>query len=129
MTTPNVVWEFPIQSYVLGATSAGFQFAKAQVPEIPVKPWEIPLPVGVNTVQVVYSGESAVTTDVRVPGREHVKPSRLQLPAGVGTRLVVTEIPVSDPKTVITFTLANVLQREVGQPILGVKIITAPPAQ
>lgn len=128
MTSP-IVWESFIQSYVMGATSPGFQFAKSLAPALSKNPWEIPLPVGVNTVQVSYSGSSSVTTDVRIPGKERVQPSRLQFKAGTGTRTAISEVPVSKPGTVITFTCMNVLQQEVGLPLLGVKIIPAPPAE
>ena len=128
MTSP-IVWDSFIQSYVMGANASGFQFARSLVPKLAPKPWEIPLPVGVNTVQVSYSGSSSVTTDVRIPGQENMKPSRLQFEAGEGTRTAISEVPVPAPGTVLTFTCMNVLQREVGLPLLGVKIIPAPPAE
>lgn len=123
MTTPG----FLIQSYVLTAGSSGFQFARAVTPKAEGKSYEIPIPVGVNTVQVVYSGASGVAVALSQPKKETLRPSRLQIPDGEGTRMVLSEVPVSEPGSMLTFTIRNALASEVGQPILGVKIIPAPP--
>ena len=130
MTTPDldVTFENFMLSYVLSPTTTGFQFARAMQPALKT-PHEIPIPVGVNTVQVVYHGASSVTVDLRQPGKENFKPSRLQIPAGAETRTVVAEVPVSETGAVLTFTIVKALESEVGQPVLGVKIFPVPPAK
>lgn len=129
MTTPNldVTFENFMLSYVLSAQTTGFQFARAVQPALKT-PHEIPIPVGVNTVQVVYHGASSVTVELRQPGKENLKPSRLQIPAGKETRTMVAEVPVSEKGAVLTFTIANAYSSEVGQPVMGVKIFPVPPA-
>lgn len=129
MTTPNldVTFENFMLSYVLSPTSTGFQFARTVQPALKT-PHEIPIPVGVNTVQVVYHGASSVTVELRQPGKENLKPSRLQIPAGKETRTMVAEVPVSEKGAVLTFTIANAYASEVGQPVMGVKIFPVPPA-
>lgn len=128
MTAPSVVWEDPVLSYVLSGLSEGFQFARVVRGKYAGKNWEIPIPVGVNTVQVVYSGTSSVITQLGQPGAETLRPSRLQIPSGSETRMVVSEVPVSKPGSTLSFTIGKVSADEVGQPLLGVKIIPAPPA-
>lgn len=127
MTTPNVIPDNFIQSYVLAASSSGFQFARAVTPKAEGKSHEIPVPVGVNTVQVVYSGATGVVVSLTQPKKETLRPSRLQIPDGEGTRMVLSEVPVSEPGSMLIFTIRNALASEVGQPILGVKIFPAPP--
>lgn len=129
MTTPNldVTFENFMLSYVLSPQAPGFQFAKSLKPTLKTA-HEIPIPVGVNTVQVVYHGASSVNVELRQPGKESFKPSRLQIPAGSETRTVVAEIPVSENKAVMTFTITNAWTSEVGQPVMGVKIFPVPPA-
>lgn len=128
MTSPAVVWEDPIRSYVLSGLTEGFQFARIVVGKVSGNNWEVPIPVGVNTVQVVYSGASSVVTQLGQPGAESLRPSRLQIPAGGETRLAVAEVPVSKPGSHLSFTIRSVSVDEIGQPLLGVKIIPAPPA-
>lgn len=128
MTSPSVVWEDPIRSYVLSGLTEGFQFARIMVGKYSGKNWEVPIPVGVNTVQVVYSGASSVTTQLGQPDAEPLRPSRLQIPSGSETRMVVAEVPVSKPGSHLSFTIAKVYAEEIRQPLLGVKIIPAPPA-
>ena len=124
MTTPLDNF---VLSYVLAPLAEGFQFARSIAPTIPSS-HEIPLPVGVNTVQVVYSGASSVVVNVRHPGKDSVRPSRLQFEAGEGTRMAVSEVPVSESGAVMTFTMMNARADEVRVPVLGVKIFPAPPA-
>lgn len=128
MTSPSVVWEDPIRSYVLSGLTEGFQFARVVAGKVPGKSWEVPIPVGVNTVQVVYSGASSLITQLGQPDAETLRPSRLQIPAGSETRTAVAEVPVSKPGSTLSFTIAEVYADEVRQPLLGVKIITVPPA-
>lgn len=128
MTSPSVVWEDPIRSYVLSGLTEGFQFARVVAGTVPGKNWEVPIPVGVNTVQVVYSGASSVTTQLGQPGADTLRPSRLQIPEGSETRMVVAEVPVSKPGSHLSFTINKVSADEVRQPLLGVKIIPVPPA-
>jgi len=129
MTTPNldVTFENFMLSYVLSPKAPGFQFAKSLKPTLK-KAHEVPIPVGVNTVQVVYHGASAVSVALIQPGKENFKPSRLQIPAGAETRTVAAEVPVSEKGAVLTFTIANARTSEVGQPVMGVKIFPVPPA-
>lgn len=128
MTSPSVVWEDPVRSYVLSGLTEGFQFARVVVGKVSGKSWEVPIPVGVNTVQVVYSGASSVVTQLAQPDAETLRPSRLQIPSGSDTRMAVAEVPVSKPGSSLSFTIAKVSADEIRQPLLGVKIIPAPPA-
>ncbi|MCQ4615968.1 hypothetical protein KBX29_03780 [Corynebacterium sp. CCUG 18816] len=125
MTTPNTEWTDFIQAYSLSPLSAGFQFAHAQGSKL-TRTNEIPLPIGVSTVQVTYSGESSVITDVRFTNGKKLRPAVLQFEAGQGTRMGVVDIPVPIAGTNLTFTLQNAPASDVGLPIFGVKVMTVP---
>lgn len=125
MTTPNTEWTDFIQAYSLSPLSAGFQFAHAQGSKL-TRTNEIPLPIGVNTVQVTYTGGSSVITDVRFTDGTKLRPAVLQFEAGAGTRIGIVDVPVPTAGTTLTFTMQNVPASDVGLPIFGVKVMTVP---
>ena len=125
MTTPNTEWLDFFQAYSLSPLAAGFQFAHAQGSKL-AKSNEIPLPIGVNTVQVTYTGGSSVVTDVRFTDGKKLRPAVLQFEAGAGTRIGIVDVPVPTAGTTLTFTMQNAPASDVGLPIFGVKIMTVP---
>lgn len=123
MTTP--VFEF-VKSYVLAPNGTGNQFLRTVAP-VTSPSYQVPIPVGVNTVQITVSCASHVVVAFYQGGESLGRPSRLQIPAGDGTRTAVSDLPVSEEGAYLQLTAPRVQAGEEGQPVCGVKIFPAPP--